>query len=82
MMNAALVWGLSNTKITRPSNIYIVNLAAADFMIITVLPFMHTEIKSSRWNHGPFLCKMLYRVVFRICFFPIKTDYFDDKPCS
>jgi len=62
MMNAALVWGLSNTKITRPSNIYIVNLAAADFMIITVLPFMHTEIRSEKWDHGPFLCKMLYVV--------------------
>ena len=61
-MNAALVWGLSNTKITRPSNIYIVNLAAADFMIITILPFMHTEIKGQLWEHGLALCKMLYVV--------------------
>ncbi|XP_003790806.1 somatostatin receptor type 5 [Otolemur garnettii] len=50
---------LRHAKMKTVTNIYILNLAVADVLLLLGLPFLATQNAASFWPFGPFLCRLV-----------------------
>ncbi|XP_048873921.1 nociceptin receptor [Brienomyrus brachyistius] len=50
------------TKMKTATNIYIFNLALADFLVLATLPFQGTDVFLGFWPFGNILCKMVISI--------------------
>ncbi|KAM4819961.1 somatostatin receptor type 5 [Thomomys bottae] len=50
---------LTHAKMKTVTNVYILNLAVADVLLMAGLPFLATQNAVSYWPFGPFLCRLV-----------------------
>ncbi|XP_062036422.1 somatostatin receptor type 5 [Lepus europaeus] len=50
---------LRHAKMATVTNVYILNLAVADVLLMLGLPFLATQNAVSYWPFGPFLCRLV-----------------------
>lgn len=61
------------TKMKTATNIYIFNLALADALVTTTMPFQSTEFLMSSWPFGDILCKIVMSIDYYNMFTSIFT---------